>query len=240
MSSDNCHKCNRAIVDSGVMALGQKWHTNCFVCQKCSRGFDKGFLQVAGRPFHKECAPDEVEVVDEHNQRTCFSCNAVLGEGKVAHAFGRQYHANCFRCFSCGQVIADGAVDEWEGQICHEKCTPIPQCFVCKKPCDTGKTVVLEGRAGHESCISCHKCKKAFQGAYSEVEGELYHPQCVPDEVAKQGPCEICNRALSDPAVEVEGKVMHKDCFTCHECKKPFVSSYTKIHGKFYHEQCGK
>lgn len=218
--------------------MGVSWHARCFVCRGCKKGFAKGFLNVAGVPYHPECAPDTVETDAEG--KTCAACKELVTEGRLVRAAGAVYHGRCWRCFACSKEIGSGAYDTWEGQLCHADCMPNPVCSVCRKPIE-GKALVIENKTVHEDCLRCWECQGKFDASstYAEVDGRLYHERCRPAEAGFLGDCEACGDSLRHPAVEVEGRTYHKGCFVCKRCEKPFVSEYTRgKDGAFLHKEC--
>ncbi|KAK6626313.1 hypothetical protein RUM43_006624 [Polyplax serrata] len=52
-----CKGCNRPITDTAIMALGDKWHQNCFVCSQCSRPVTEATFEVVeDRPLCSNCS----------------------------------------------------------------------------------------------------------------------------------------------------------------------------------------
>jgi hypothetical protein len=84
----------QTIEDGGIQALERKWHASCFSCNKCEKGFEKGFVNVNGTPFHQECLEDNVEVMGDEflDIKFCKTCSNPLGEERFVQAGGAFYH----------------------------------------------------------------------------------------------------------------------------------------------------
>ncbi len=228
-----CHSCKKPIAggSNAVLALGNKYHADCFVCFKCHKGFTRGFLTDAtGAPAHEEC----LEKVDEDAvSRDCAGCRKTI-DGEAMLAAGRAWHQACFVCAGCAAAIRD-EFDMVDQRIFHAKCVPagtLPDCGTCGKPC-ADKSFVLDGVFHHPGCIRCDKCDRALTGPYFLLDGKYFHKECRP-----VSECARCSKELAGSVVDVEGKALHKECFTCDSCRRPFDSSYVKSGDRFLHEDC--
>jgi len=102
-----CQGCTKYI-EAGcslVRALHQTYHTQCFVCVKCSNtlggqvGSSFGFHAHAGDLYCKPCSVDL--------KSKCSACGFPLGGERCVDADGSSYHAECFTCTDCGIHLAD-------------------------------------------------------------------------------------------------------------------------------------
>ncbi|CDK28787.1 unnamed protein product [Kuraishia capsulata CBS 1993] len=94
----NCKKCGLAIREGHAYELGgDRWHTHCFNCSKCSRllGVNSNFLVLGtGALVCSECS------------YSCKSCGKKIYD--LAILTGNDaYCSSCFRCRSCKRQIED-------------------------------------------------------------------------------------------------------------------------------------
>ena len=99
----------------GIVALGFKYHPQCFVCTQCGIGFSSTFVNVGGDAFHPECTPENVEVSSKN--AVCDVCKELVLEGRTVRVGQKLLHSSCFKCFVCEQQIEKGSYDLWEGKV---------------------------------------------------------------------------------------------------------------------------
>ncbi|XP_075218723.1 leupaxin-like [Lycorma delicatula] len=52
-----CNECNAAITDTAIVALGKKWHQECFKCSNCQKPIlESTFEVVSSRPICSNCS----------------------------------------------------------------------------------------------------------------------------------------------------------------------------------------
>eukprot|EP00667_Euglena_gracilis_P008173 EG_transcript_8270 len=95
-----CAGCRQGI-ESGMttMALGKVWHSECFLCAKCSRPIrEDKFKTDRGTPFHINCKLAESSIF-------CRGCHKEIHGGDIVNAMDEVWHPECFKCRRCGLRI---------------------------------------------------------------------------------------------------------------------------------------
>lgn len=55
--ADKCNECGKPIGEKTIMALGGKYHPECFKCQKCKKPITEEQFQIEnGKPLCSKCA----------------------------------------------------------------------------------------------------------------------------------------------------------------------------------------
>ena len=147
MDSSDCAKCHKKIEGGGnaVLALGNRYHSSCFVCPTCKLPFEKGFLDHRGQPYHEGCLPDETGNLST----SCSACGKEI-IGEMVAAANKSFCPSCFKCQACDKLI-EGSFDMFRDKCYHPHCVPkdaLPECEICKSAVHD-KSVVLEGKFYH-------------------------------------------------------------------------------------------
>jgi len=110
-----CASCGEGIVGDCINALGQQWHTNCFVCQYCHKAFTTGqFYEMNGMPY---C---EMHYYSNSGSM-CAACNKSI-TGKSVSALGKNWHPDHFVCGFCYNPIPGGNYSEKDGKAYCNEC----------------------------------------------------------------------------------------------------------------------
>ncbi|GAA6024524.1 hypothetical protein JCM11491_006688 [Sporobolomyces phaffii] len=153
---ETCPVCSLALGYGQFVELpsGRILHFDCFSCSVCKRSISGKYIELAGNPYHKECAPPParyraiVTSLAEHEPESptspgsgkavplmeelppgeplCAACAAPLGFGLsvTVPKSGQSYHSTCFTCATCSKGFEKGFV-EHGGLGYHEKCLPV-------------------------------------------------------------------------------------------------------------------
>jgi len=98
----SCGKCGQSITGTGVEALGQLFHQQCFTCASCDKAFLGGhYVSYKGNPYCKSCAERQAEIDTENEMGRCGGCGGPFTSGKVVNISGINYHHGCFMCTTC-------------------------------------------------------------------------------------------------------------------------------------------
>ncbi|XP_070557780.1 leupaxin-like [Ptychodera flava] len=99
-----CKDCGEPVIGATVSALNEKWHRECFVCEKCKKQFEDGIFSVKdGKPY---CRKDyEKEFLGgKKKPKKCKSCGKKI-KTKWVEAMGQPWHCECFVCEECGEQL---------------------------------------------------------------------------------------------------------------------------------------
>ncbi|XP_055332944.1 transforming growth factor beta-1-induced transcript 1 protein-like [Paramacrobiotus metropolitanus] len=92
----------------------------------------------------------------------------------------------------------------------------------------------------HPQCLHCTGCHDRLNGPFSLWENQ--HPLCDRCLAERSPRCEACQYPVADVKVKTKFGYLHPDCFTCTNCKFPFVQdqerSYFTVDGRPYCHQC--
>ncbi|VDD80849.1 unnamed protein product [Mesocestoides corti] len=97
---ERCAKCGQEITGQVVIALGQKWHQRCFVCQGCHTTLQgKQFVNKDGEVYCIDCRKQKFDP-------RCHKCHLKIDPTVRYPIDGdRSFHRECFVCSKCGTSL---------------------------------------------------------------------------------------------------------------------------------------
>ncbi|XP_014240614.1 transforming growth factor beta-1-induced transcript 1 protein-like [Cimex lectularius] len=151
-----CGGCNAPIEGcKSFSAMGQNWHPEHFICQKCKKMItDDSFAVEQNRPY---CNPCYLVLFG----KKCKRCGELIEKSKTIAALGVHWHLEHFTCESCKTELNQKQFFEKDGmpycKDCYEK-KFCPTCKGCKKPISDLILSALDSK-WHKACFKCAKCK---------------------------------------------------------------------------------
>jgi hypothetical protein len=151
-------RCAEALRGAVLVALGKKWHRDCFRCNVCDEPAASSFIEHEGAAVCKRCHADRFA-------EKCDACRKGL-VGAYVNAMGGKYHRDCFRCCACGASVASKYVPH-EGKPYCDGCHASHVAEKCACGCGqgmTGKVTTVLGQKyieGHFRCAECGKPPRA-------------------------------------------------------------------------------
>eukprot|EP00116_Pleurobrachia_bachei_P001822 sb/3462084/ len=94
---DVCVFCNKPLEKEVVLAMGGKWHPNCFVCVSCNTPLSEEYRESGGLPYCESCWCRLLA-------KTCHVCGLAISD-QVMTIEEHHYHINCVRCGECHKTF---------------------------------------------------------------------------------------------------------------------------------------
>lgn len=168
-----CSKCNAAIQNRIVTALGKSWHPEHFVCKVCEQPITEStFNEKDGEPVCSGCFMQKYS-------DTCFACKQPIRE-KIVKALGQSWHEEHFTCGGpCNKPLAGTVFYERDGKAyCKDDFEKMfaSKCRGCSKPIIDKAVIALDAK-WHKDCFKCKKCKKAISSNTFAVDDNM--PVCT-------------------------------------------------------------
>lgn len=167
-----CFACEGVISHQILCALGRVYHSECFVCHKCSRRLE-GTMFGVDEEDRFLCRDDYIKTYSP----VCGLCNSVIvptetGETVRVVALGREFHIDCYKCQDCGTHLTDEL---------DKRCYPLDDlllCYFCHRDRKKPHRKVV-GSTGHGfSNPNLEKLKKKSNGA-DENGNYLLNPTVI-------------------------------------------------------------
>jgi len=218
--SPRCHSCQKAIEDTCINAVGNKYHPDCFVCSGCGdklRG--KPYKEEDGEVYCNSCKMARQKRLAANSQ-ICAKCKLPI-TGEYMLLQGQPVHSEHYRCEECGCEFKSGKTcHEYEGRLyCYEDYQKQIRntCGECGKPI-VGRSVTALGKVWHPEHFKCTTCQVPFAGsAFREHGGKPYCESHYHQYFGRM--CFKCTKPVVDKGVEVFGKIYHREHFTCTGCE---------------------
>ncbi|XP_028967060.1 actin-binding LIM protein 3 [Galendromus occidentalis] len=183
-----CEACKKFVEGDVVTALGNTYHTACFVCARCKQPFPSGEkVTYTG----KECLcvrciqiPVKSESPLLESKGDCAGCGDALVDGQALVALDKQWHIYCFKCTACGQLLHGEYMSKDDQPYCEKDYQTRfgVKCAHCQRYI-TGKVLQAgEDSHFHPTCARCSKCGDPFgdgEEMYLQA-GAIWHPRCGP------------------------------------------------------------
>ncbi|BFU18662.1 LIM domain containing protein [Entamoeba histolytica HM-1:IMSS-B] len=172
-----CARCGKPITTNCVSALGKTYHSECFVCTKCSKPFPTpSFFQKDGNPYCEECYKEECAA-------KCSNCGKPI-IGPSLSALGKKYHPECFVCSVCKAPFPRGQFYNLDGKpVCAEHYSSHAStniCGRCGKPIAPGVSFISAmGQKFHPEHFVCSFCVNPLtESSFKENSGKPYCFTC--------------------------------------------------------------
>jgi len=231
-----CAKC-QVVISSSVRlkALGQDWHQECFVCNRCGKELKGGYYPHDSKPY---CEDD----YDDLFLKKCTACNRSIEGTYYDDRRGGYYHAACFICKECGASLENSFLWNDKDKIVCDSCGKKSQnsmqrgfnpgsskssygnhkCAKCSNAFENGtKMLNMEnGKKYHEHCFTCFICGTVIGvNTYTVAPYEEDRVCCMKCTEGKAEKCGKCGQVMLGTKITALGKKFHDQCFRCTRCQ---------------------
>lgn len=230
--SPRCFTCQKAIEETCINALGNKYHPECFSCSGCGDKLKgKPYKEEDGEVYCTNCRMARQRRLASKSQ-ICAKCKLPI-QGEYIILQGQPVHSEHYRCEECGCEFTGKSCHEYEGRFyCYEDYQKQIRniCGACGKPI-VGRSVTALGKVWHPEHFTCTTCQVPFAGsAFREHEGKPYCESHYHQYFGRM--CFKCNKPVVDRGVEVFGKIYHREHFTCTGCENILGKEIMEWDGK--------
>ncbi|XP_076325101.1 LIM domain-containing protein jub-like isoform X3 [Tachypleus tridentatus] len=162
-----CNACGEKVTGVGqaCQAMGNLYHSKCFICSSCSRSLrGKAFYIVHGKIY---CEEDYLYSGYQQTAEKCAVCDHMIME-LILQAMGKSFHPGCFRCCVCNEGLSGEpfTVDLDNKAYClrdyykvfARKCSACGKSITPKEGTDETVRVVAMDKDFHQQCFVCEDC----------------------------------------------------------------------------------
>lgn len=231
-SGPTCASCQQTIVGQSLVAKGNNFHPDCFVCLTCRKPLTGGFLEKDGQYY---CEQDYYK----SQGNVCAHCNQVIIGGHIL-GNGKPYHVDHLLCSVCNVSIGTNVLHVKDDQnVCHDCYNSqfATLCDKCHKPIEYQVFSALD-KNYHQECFVCAEGDHPMPNeAFHLHEDKIYCPMHYQKIFAKQ--CHQCKQDITGQYLQVLDFYFHSQCWTCNKCNTLLEQTgCAKKNDQFYCPAC--
>lgn len=226
-----CGHCSEYITDSYLVALGQNWHRDHFMCSgKCGTVLPDDYFVSYNQAY---CLADYKEDIADK----CGICNLPVLETGLG-IDGVTYHGACVHCSVCSQKHSSGlefypdvSADGVMSFLCSEHYTSKyhQTCAGCNLSIDDEERAVVDNKYYHFDCLRCSSCQDSLKDQEIFAKDDKLYCKTHYMELVLES-CSICGLAISSTMVTLGNDKVHVDCLKCSICERALYDTDLGIH----------
>ncbi|XP_064383280.1 actin-binding LIM protein 2-like [Halichondria panicea] len=209
-----CKTCGDFVEGRVVTALGNSYHPQCFVCDRCKDEIHSGTVVTYNDRQEILCQRcTDIALNEEDNESNMPRAEKQLNpstELSRSGSFSSQQE-DIHKIFDFSKVP----------DVDPKTRTHLGKCAGCRESIRSCQSLIALERHWHLFCFTCSVCKKLLTSEYMAKGNNPYCEPCYQDMHGVA--CDGCQQFITGKVLEAGEKHFHPSCATCCRCSRTFA-----------------